>query len=68
METNVAQLRCPVEISSRDVQYKKALFLCTIGQGALNIYNSFQYRESGDPDRVETLISKFEELFYRGAK
>ena len=49
--------------ASQDAQYRKAVFLCTIGQGALEIYNAFQYTASEDPDKVDTIISKFEEYF-----
>ena len=42
---------------------RKALFLCTIGQSALEIFNAFQYSEGEDPNNVETIISKFEEYF-----
>ena len=51
------------KISSQDAQYQKALFLCTIGQSALEIFNAFQYSEGEDPNNVETIISKFEEYF-----
>ena len=53
---------------SQDAQDQKALFLCTIGQGALEIYNAFRYSASEDFDRVETLISKFEEFFTEEVK
>ena len=49
------------KIASQDAQYQKALFLCTIGQGAPEIYNAFQYTAGKDPDKVDTTISKFEE-------
>ena len=48
---------------SQDAQHQKALFLSTIGQGALEISNAFRYSASEDSDRVETVISKFEEFF-----
>ena len=51
------------KIASQDAQYQKALFLCTIGQGALEIFNAFQYSEGEDPNKVDTIISKFEEYF-----
>ena len=51
------------KISSQHAQYQKALFLCTIGQSALKIFNAFQYSEGEDPNNVETIISKFEEYF-----
>ena len=52
------------KISSQDAQYQKALFLCTIGQSALEIFNAFQYSVGEDPNlNVETIISKFEEYF-----
>ena len=44
-------------------QYQKALFLCTIGQGALEIFNTFQYSEGEDPNNVDTIISKIEKYF-----
>ena len=47
--------------SSQDAQYQKALFLCTIGQSALEILNALQFSEGEDPNNVETIISKFEE-------
>lgn len=52
-----------LKIASQDAQYQKALFLCTIGQGALEIYSAFQYTTSEDPDKVDTIISKFKEYF-----
>ena len=51
------------KISSQDAQYQRALFLCAIGQSALEIFNAFQYSEGEDPNNVETIISKFEEYF-----
>jgi len=51
------------KISSQDAEYQKALFLCTVGQGALEIFNAFQFSEGEDPDNVSTIISKFEEYF-----
>ena len=69
VETNLAQLRCCVEnFSLKDAQRKKALFLCTIGQCALEIYNAFRYSDSENSDRVETSISKFEEFFTEEVK
>ena len=56
------------KIFTHDAQRQKALFLCTIGQAALEIYNAFRYSESEDSDRVETLISKFEEFFTEEVK
>ena len=44
---------------SQDAQHQKALFLCTLGQGALEIWNAFRYSASDISGRVETLISKF---------
>ena len=50
-------------LSTKKLLYQKALFLSTICQGALEIYNAFQYTASEDPDKVDTIISKFEEYF-----
>ena len=51
------------KVASQDASYQKALFLCIIGQGALEIFNAFQYTSSEDPDKVDTIITKFEEYF-----
>ena len=50
-------------ITARDDQYQKALFLCTIGREALEIYNAFQYEEGQDRDKVAIIISKFDQYF-----
>ena len=50
-------------ISSEDAQYQKALFLCTIGEGALEIFKAFQYAEGEDPNNVDMIISKFQGYF-----
>ena len=51
------------KISTQDDSYQKALFLCTIGQNALEIYNAFRYSTSDHPDKVDTIIAKFDEYF-----
>ena len=51
------------KISTQDDSYQKALFLCTIGQRALEIYNPFRYRTNDYPDKVDTIIAKFDEYF-----
>ena len=51
------------KITSQDAQYQKALFLCTIGQGALEIFNTFRYNTGEDPEKVDTIIAKFDEYF-----
>ena len=51
------------KIDSQDAQYQKALFLCTIGQGILKCVVNFQNTASEDPDKADTIISKFEEYF-----
>ena len=51
------------KISTQDDSYQKALFLCTIGQITLEIYNAFRYSTSGHPDKVDTIIAKFDEYF-----
>ena len=51
------------KITSQDAQYQKALFLCTIGQGALEIFNAFRYNTGEDPEKVDTIIAKFDEYF-----
>ena len=49
------------KIASQDAQYQKALFLCTIGQGVLEIYNAFQAPPMKIP--IKSIISKFEGYF-----
>ena len=51
------------KISPQDDSYQKALFLCTIVQSALEIYNAFRYSTSDNPDKVDTIIAKFDEYF-----
>lgn len=51
------------KITSQDAQYQKALFLCTIGQCALEILNAFRYATCKDLDKVDTIIAKFDEYF-----
>ena len=51
------------KISTQDDSYQKALFLCKIGQNALEIYNAFRYGTSDHPDKVDTTIAKFNEYF-----
>lgn len=51
------------KILTQDVSYQKALFLCTIGQSALEIYNAFRYNTSDNPDKVDNIIVKFDEYF-----
>lgn len=51
------------KITSHEAQYQKALFLCTISQGALQIFNAFRYTTGEDPDKVNTIIAKFDEYF-----
>ena len=45
------------KISTQDDSYQKSLFLCTIGQ------NPFRYSTSDHPDKVDTIIAKFDEYF-----
>ena len=51
------------KISTQGEAYQKALFLCTIGQSALEIFNAFQFTASEDPNRAGTIIAKFDEYF-----
>ena len=51
------------KILTQDDSYQKALFLCTIGQSALEIYNAFRYSTSDNPDKMDTIIAKFDEYF-----
>ena len=51
------------KISTQGEAYQKALFLCTIGQSALEIFNAFQFTASEDPNKVDTIIAKFDEHF-----
>ena len=51
------------KISTQGEAYQKALFLCTIGQSALEIFNAFQFTASEDPNKVDTIIAKFDEYF-----
>ena len=51
------------KISTQGEAYQKALFLCTIGQSALEIFNSFQFTASEDLNKVDTIIAKFDEYF-----
>ena len=51
------------KISTQGEEYQKALFLCTIGQSALEIFNAFQFSASEDPNKVDTIITKFDEYF-----
>ena len=50
-------------ILTQDDWYQKALFLCTIDQSALEIYNAFIYNTSDNPEKVGTIIAKFDEYF-----
>ncbi|RUA04044.1 MAG: hypothetical protein DSY43_07205, partial [Gammaproteobacteria bacterium] len=50
-------------LDSQREEYRKAVFLCTIGQSALEIYNSFQYADGEDPDNLDTIIAKYDEHF-----
>ena len=50
-------------LSTRDNNYQKAVFLCTIGQPAMEIFNSFQYNADEDPNDMKTIIKKFDEHF-----
>ena len=50
-------------ILTQDDSHQKALFLCTIGQRALEIYNAFIYNTSDNPEKVDTIIVKFDEYF-----
>ena len=51
------------KVSTQGEAYQKALFLCTIGQSALEIFNAFQFTTSEDPNKVDTIIAKFDEYF-----
>ena len=51
------------KLHSQDNEYQKAMFLCTVGQKALETYNSFQYTADEDPDKLETIIAKYDEHF-----
>ena len=51
------------KILTQNDSYQKALFLCTIGQSSLEIYNTFRYNTSDNPDKVDTIIAKFNEYF-----
>ncbi|KAK3729275.1 hypothetical protein QZH41_000300 [Actinostola sp. cb2023] len=42
-------------LDSQREEYRKAVFLCTIGQSALEIYNSFQYADDLFNDEIGTL-------------
>ena len=50
-------------LDSQEEQYQKALFLCTIGESALEIYNAFDFAPSENPDKVSSIISKFDQYF-----
>ena len=45
------------KIDNQDAPYQKALFLCTIGQGALETFNAFQFTAGEDPNKVDTIIA-----------
>ena len=47
----------------QDERYQKAIFLCTIGEDALEIFNVFEFSDSDDPNKVSTIIQKFDEYF-----
>ena len=42
----------------QDESYQKAIFLCTIGEDALEIFNVFEFSDSDDPNKVSTIIQK----------
>lgn len=50
-------------LTSQSKEYQKAVFLCTIGQSALDIHNSFHFNDDEDRANVDTIISKFDEHF-----
>ena len=50
-------------LATRKEQYQKALFLCTIGKEALEVYNAFEYEADQEPGKIKTIISKFDEYF-----
>lgn len=51
------------KLLTQDDSYQKALFLCTIGQSTIEIYNAFQCNTSDNPDKVNTIIVKFDKYF-----
>ena len=53
------------KILTQDDSYEKAVFLCTIGQSALEIYNTLWNNTSDNPDKVDTIIAKFNKYFMR---
>ena len=50
-------------LAAREEQYQEALFLCTIGKEALEVYNAFEYEADQEPGKITTIISKFDEYF-----
>ncbi|KXJ17262.1 hypothetical protein AC249_AIPGENE8700 [Exaiptasia diaphana] len=50
-------------LASQPKKYQKAVFLCTIGQSALDIHNSFHFNDDEDRSDIATMISKFDKHF-----
>ena len=50
-------------LDQQDERYQKATFLCTIGEEALEIFNVFEFSTSENPNKVSTIIQKFDEYF-----
>ena len=48
---------------TQDDQYQKALLLCAIGEGALEVYNAFEFEPGQDSDKVSVIIAKFDDYF-----
>ena len=50
-------------LDQQDERYQKATFLCTIGEEALEIFNVFEFSTFEKPNKVSTIIQKFDEYF-----
>ena len=50
-------------LDTQEVRYQVSLFLVTIGQDALEIYNIFEYATSEDKNKLRTLTDKFDAYF-----